>query len=325
MSAPKVTVIIPAYNCEKYIGRCINSILEQTYQDFVILVINDGSTDDTDKVLREYEKECGDKIKYVSQKNEGVAKTRNKAIRMAESEYVAFVDCDDFVDEDYLEKLLPRNGEDIILSGYRRPNNKGRIIVETKLKDEEWSKFIVPAPWAKIYRRDFLIKNDILFLDNNIGEDVYFNLIAMLTAKKVKILDYVGYNWYFNDVSVSNTGQKDFHKIDVMKLLNSSYNELEKRDLISKNREYLELFYYRYIVWFLLFSCKKQSKKEISKQYDELFSWLVVRFPEYRKNRYLRIGGLKGEVKKTRMIYKIFLNIQRLGAAKTLLSVYAKI
>ena len=325
MSVSKVTVIIPAYNCEKYIGRCINSILDQTYQDFVILVINDGSTDGTDEILREYEKECSDKIKYVSQKNEGVAKTRNKAIRMAESEYVAFVDCDDFVDEDYLEKLLPRNGEDITLGGYRRPNDKGRIIAETKLKNEEWSKFIVPAPWAKIYRRDFLIKNDILFLDNNIGEDVYFNLIAMLTAKKIKVLDYVGYNWYFNDASVSNTGQKNFQKIDVMMFLNSSFDELKKRGLIKGNRDYLELFYYRYIVWFLLFSCKKQRKIEISKKYDELFSWLVARFPKYRKNRYLRVGGLRGEVKKTRMVYKAFLNAQRMGAAKTLLSVYAKI
>ncbi len=325
MSVPKITVIIPAYNCEKYIGKCLDSILAQSYQDFEILVINDGSTDGTDEILREYEKECSDKIKYVSQKNEGVAKTRNKAMKMAHGKYVAFVDCDDFVDEDYLEKLLPRNGEDITFSGYRRPNSKGKIVVETKLENEKWSKFVVPAPWAKIYDREFLLKNKIEFLDNNIGEDVYFNLIALLTASKVKILDYVGYNWYFNEKSVSNTGQKDFHKIDVMRFLNSSYDELKKRGLLSKNKEYLELFYYRYIVWFLLFSCKKHSKEEIGKKYDELFSWLLARFPDYRKNKLLKIGRLKGEVKKTRIVYKAFFDAQKIGLAKTLLSVYAKI
>lgn len=301
----KVTIIIPAYNCEEWIGRCLDSILNQTYQDFDILVINDGSSDGTDDVSRKYAADYPKKIKYVKQKNMGVAKTRNKAINMAEGKYVTFVDCDDFVDSDYIERLLPRDGEDIVMSGYKRPNTEGKIIREVHLEKEYFSKFVVPAPWAKIYRKDFLTKNKIEFLDNNIGEDVYFNLIATLSTERIRIEDYVGYNWFFNEKSVSNTKQKNFKNLDVMKLLDSSYDELLERGLVQKNYQELKLFYYRYMVWFLLFSSKGASFSEIKEEKKRLFGWLKKRFPGYQKNKLLK-GTLPGEIKSTRLAYKAF-------------------
>lgn len=318
----RITVIIPAYNCEKWIGRCLDSILCQTYQDFDILVINDGSKDGTGKILVEYAKKHPKKIEYVEQENIGVAKTRNKAIKMAEGKYVAFVDCDDFVDKDYLEKLLP-DGEDIVLGGYKRPNSKGKIIKEVKLDNASFARFVAPAPWAKIYSKDFLINNKIEFLDNNIGEDVYFNLIAMLSTEKIRITNYVGYNWYFNEGSVSNTKQKSFKDLDVMKLLNDSYDELQKRDLIEKNYQELELFYYRYLVWFLLFSSKGASLREIKNKERELFDWLEERFPDYKKNKLLK-GNLPGEIKSTRQVYKTFGVLRKLHLGDKSVWLYSK-
>ena len=325
MKKPKVTVIIPVYNAEDYIGRCLDSVLKQTYQDFLILAINDGSTDRTDEILKKYAKDFPEKIKYIKQKNMGVAKTRNKGILLAESEYITFIDNDDFIDEDYLEKLMPvRDEVDVVISGYRRKNNAGKIIKEVELEDTVWSKFIVPAPWAKIYRKDFIIKNKLEFLDNDIGEDIYFNIPAMLIARKVKILKYIGYNWFLNEKSVSNTKQKKIKNVNVMKLLNSLYNDLDRRGLIKDNQEVLELFFYRYIVWFLLYASKGQKKDEINKIYDELFAWLEKKFPDYQKNKYLK-GKLAGEEKMTRVAYKTFLFAQKVGLSKSLIALCAKI
>lgn len=324
MSRPEVSVIIPVYNAEKYIGRCLDSVLGQSYQDFEILVINDGSTDGSDEILKEYERKYSSKMRYIKQKNMGVAKTRNKAVGMAKGEYVAFIDNDDYIDKDYLEKLLPRSGEDVVISGYRRPDENGKIVQKMKLKNVVWSKFTNPTPWAKVYRRDFIYENKIKFLDNDIGEDIYFNLVAMLFAKKVKIIDYVGYNWYYNRKSISSTKHKNFEEVDVFMLLDSCYDELKSRGLLEKNYELIEFFFCRFVVWFLLYSCKGQNKKKITKIYGKLFKWLGERFPEYANNRFLK-GKLPGEVKSTRLAYKTFMFFHRLGLGEIVVWLYAKV
>ena len=106
----KVTMVIPVYNSEKYVGRCLKSVLEQTYKDVSILVINDGSTDNSQQIIDEYAKKYKNIIS-IEQKNMGVAKTRNKAIQMTNTEYIMFMDNDDYIDKDYIETLL-KNAED---------------------------------------------------------------------------------------------------------------------------------------------------------------------------------------------------------------------
>lgn len=320
---PLVTVIVPAYNSEKYIGRCLESILEQSFDDFELLVIDDGSTDGTGKIVKEYAK-YDERVIYKKQKNMGVAKTRNKAVKMARGEFVAFIDNDDFINKNYLETLLPRRGEDIVISGYRRPDENGKVRVEVKLEDASWSRFLVVAPWAKIYRKEFIIENKLEFLDNNIGEDVYFNLVAMLLTKKIRISDYVGYNWFYNEGSVSNTSQRSYEEIKVFKLLDGTYEQLEKRKLLKKNYDILELYFYRYVVWFLMFAAKGAKMNEITSIYDSLFKWLKDKFPDYEKNKLLK-GRLPGEIISTRFTYKTFLMFQKVRLGKVLVWLYAKV
>ena len=323
MKKPMVTVIIPAYNSQEYIGRCLDSVLLQSFQDFEIIVINDGSKDKTGKIIEKYAKK-DKRIRYYEQKNIGVARTRNRAVRLAKGEFIAFIDNDDFIDEDYLDNLLPKFGEDVVISGFKRPNKNGKIITRMDLEDEEWSKYVNPTPWAKIYRKKFITDNDIAFLDNNIGEDIYFNLIGMLVAGKTCIKKYVGYNWFYNEDSVSSTKHKKYNEVDIFKLLNSCYQELKKRGLLEKNCDLIEFFFYRFIVWFLLYAAKGSKKEEIDRIYDELFVWLKERFPNYRKNKLLK-GNLPGEIKTTRIIYKTFMVFHKIGSGKLLVWGYAKI
>lgn len=198
---PKVSVIIPVYNSERYIEKCLNSVLNQTFQDFELIVVNDGSKDKSQKILETFQEKEPEKITLIKQENKGVSKTRNEAIKTAKGKYVMFIDNDDFIDKDYIEtfvKEIEKDDFDVVLGGYRRPNEKNKIVKQLQLPNEPWAKFMIFAPWARIYKKEYLLKNNITFLNVNIGEDVFFNIQAMLLSKKIKIIDYIGYNWFFN-------------------------------------------------------------------------------------------------------------------------------
>jgi len=324
-SNKKVSVIIPVYNSSNYISKCLESILNQTYTNYEIIAINDGSTDNSKEIISQYEKKYPNIIKHIEQENIGVAKTRNKGINIATGNYIMFIDNDDYIDNDYIQTFvyeMEKGNYDVVLGGYKRTNENGAIIKKVRLKNTEWSKLMVVAPWSKIYRKDYLINNKIEFLDSNIGEDVYFNLQALLLSNNIKIIDYIGYNWFFNSKSVSNTSQKSFKQLDVFFLLNKSYEIVKEKDILLKNNLIIEMYFFRYIIWLLLFTMKKASKKEINEGYDKLFNWLKERFPNYRKNKLIGIGRPKGELIGTQLIYTIFMLFHKLRLGKFLIYFY---
>lgn len=319
----KVTIIIPVYNAEKTINKCLSSIINQTYKNLEILVINDGSKDNSLNVIKNID---DDRIKVIDKKNEGVAITRNLGIKIASGDYIMFIDNDDYIDENYVQTHVENMDDyDVVISGYRRPNEKNKIAKTLKLQDTEWSKLMVLAPWAKIYRKDYLLKNNIEFLNNNIGEDVYFNLQALLLSNKVKIIDYIGYNWFFNSQSVSNTIQKDFRKIEVLKLLDKCYEILEQKNIIKNNYELIEMHFIRYIIWFLSYTSKKRKYHEISIEYDTLFNWLKTKFPNYKYNKMIGLNKPIGEVKNIQKLYFIFMTCHKIKLGKLLVYIYSKI
>lgn len=324
----KVSVIIPVYNSEKYIEKCLDSVLNQTYKNFEIIVINDGSKDNSKEILEKYAKNYPNIIRHIEQENKGVAKTRNYGIQIAEGKYIAFIDNDDYIDNNYLETFVnaAKKGDyDAVIGGYRRPNEDGKIIKELHLQNEEWSKFMIFAPWAKIYKKEYLLKNDITFLSNNIGEDVYFNVQALLISDKIKIIDYVGYNWFFNTKSVSNTTQKDLNKINVFYLLDNCYKVLKEKGVLENKHQLIEMYFIRYIVWYLLFTTKRAKYNVISEQYDKLFNWLKERFPNYKKNPLIGLNKPKGEIFSVRILVSVFMIMHKLKLGKLLVAIYSKI
>lgn len=324
----KVTVILPVYNAKDYIERCLDSILSQTYNDFEIMVINDGSTDSSYEIIKKYKEKYQDKIIVVNQENKGVAKTRNESIKIADSKYIMFVDNDDYLDNDYIETYVgaaEKDDLDIVVGGFRRPNEKGKIVKTLRLKNEEWSKFMIMTPWAKIYKRQYLIDNNIKFLETNIGEDNYFNLKAFLMTKKIRTLEYIGYNWFFNTKSVSNTRQKNIKDIQIYELLNSSYDMVKENGLLEKNYQIIETNLTKYIIWIISYATKGFSYKELSKEYDKIFKWLEERFPDYKKNNMISYTKPKGETLSSRLMTEIFMIFHKLHLGKLLTYMYSKI
>lgn len=315
----KISVIIPVYNVEKYLARCLNSIIKNTYKNIEIILVNDGSKDKSQEIIDKYKNKYGNIIKAKEQENKGPAEARNVGIEMASGEYLMFIDSDDFIKEDYIEnyvKTLKEADYDLVAGGYHKWID-GKITYTIALQDEPWAKFMIMGPYTKLYKKSFLQENNIKFVKVNIGEDIYFNLQVNALAKKAKIIDYVGYYWYTNNESISNTMHKDIKNLEIDKMLNGSYDSLiEKNAINPNNKELIELYYYNFIIWVLQWTTKNTKFKDMSKEYDRLFKWLKERFPNYKKNKLIGINKPEGERFVVRIMFFIFMIMHKLHLGK---------
>lgn len=317
---PDVSIIVPIYNTEKYLKRCINSILSQSFKDFELLLIDDGSTDGSLQIMKEYE-EYDKRVRIFSNKNQGPALTRNFGIDMAKSDYLMFIDSDDYIDQGYLAdyfNAVSQSNVDIAIGGYKRVIGE-KTTYTLRLKQGEFSKYVVTGPVCRIIKKEFLNDNNIRFLDTNSSEDVYFNLMIYNKTEKIKIIDNVGYNYFYNANSLSNTAHKGFKKdIRIIELL----------DLINVKDSYnLELNQYyiiRYIIWYLLYSGKTASSDDFIAEYKKLFGWLENNIPNYKKNKYLSFFKLKEDPLKYRLIVNTFAILSKMNLIGIFSKIYCK-
>lgn len=313
----RITVIIPVYNAERNIERCVNSVLPQLTKQDELLLINDGSSDNSLTILRNIEKKHKI-VRVIDKKNQGVAITRNRGIKEALGQYICFIDNDDYIDSDYIEtfyQAIEDSGCDLVMGGYKRVTDQ-KILFSINGIDTQWFQLMVVAPWAKIYRREFIVENKIEFLDYGIGEDIYFNFQIYAKTNKIQKISYNGYNWWFNEKSISNTSQKGFNEqIDMRYLLDNLLKISGKSDMYS-------MYYVRYVIWYLLFSGKQANRKEFMQQYHLSFGWLKqneipIFFPLFSSK-------IKGERFGNRLIVFLFVLIYHLRLGSLFASLYCK-
>lgn len=324
----KVSIIIPVYNASKYIEKCVESFIKGVYQNIEIILINDGSTDNSQEVIKNLEKKYPNKIKVYSQENCGVAKTRNKGITYATGKYIMFADNDDYVDNDYVERLVNAAEEkdyDYVLSSFKRVDTKGKILYQKKYQDLPWTYYMFVTPWAKIFKRKFLIENDIKYMDVPVGEDIYFTMNANWKSKNKKIISYAGYNWLYNETSISNTVHKK-HSSNNAKKLEKLFEELLKcyeknRENVNKNE--IRYFLLKTLIWYSLYSTKESDVNSLYKDYKKLKSLCDKEFSDIYKG--VSIFKPKGESLKVRIIIKIVVILDKIKLLKPVLKLYAKI
>lgn len=250
---PKISVIIPVYNVEKYLNRCIESILSQSLQDFEIILINDGSTDSSPEICNNYAKK-DNRIKVIHKKNSRVAAARNDGMKVAKGEYISFVDSDDWIESNMYKIMYEKAKElevDIIMCDYmKRGKNtiytvsqpiNGGFYNKERIEEELYPNLIMfekiefPATISNctcLFKNDFIKRNN-LYYDERIHycEDSIFGSIAMYNANKFYYLkDNYLYNYFYNSNSTTTTYNKN--KWDAYLLIN---NELEK---YFKNKDY---------------------------------------------------------------------------------------
>ena len=180
---PEVSIIIPVYNNEKYIEKCIHSVLNQTFGELEIIAVNDGSTDESGKILKNLEREDV-RIILLEQNNQGVAAARNLGVKKSTGKYITFVDGDDYLKNDYIEKmydLAEKESLDMVISGLTYVDESGKELnkiipgVYKRLENEEWT-FRISAVCSHLYRRELWTKYDVKFQSGERGEDMPISL-----------------------------------------------------------------------------------------------------------------------------------------------------
>lgn len=287
----KVSIIIPVYNVQAYLKKCLDSVLNQTFKDIEIILINDGSTDDSLNICEEYSKR-DNRIKIIDKENEGVSKTRNLGLLRAQGEYISFIDSDDWVEPNMIEELYNSaisNNAEFCMCNYIKESNskslyidsgtykkvlegndiKNYLLIPLIEREDNQKEHILAGfrgPWGKLFKKDIIEKYNIKFKkDLIIGEDFIFNLEILACTKKVVINEGFYYHYLTNDNSATMRYKKD--------CWNSIYRNtiLYLEDFLKKNKLYLEAKdkVNKLIIKYFLMSIMNEGRKDNPKKIIE--------------------------------------------------------
>lgn len=278
-----ISVVVPVYNVEPYLKECLESIINQTYRDLEIILIDDGSTDKSGDICEEYAKK-DDRIIVIHQSNQGSASAKNAGLRKSSGEYLAFVDSDDFLQEDayeFMVKQLEEYCADIIQGCFRKVYQKFyrdvNKIIEMQILDtfeflelftKDWTCGLL---WDKLYKRD--IFKDIYFKEGHKIDDEFFTYKGVMNSKKVLRVPHYIYNYRQRISSVM------FSKDSQLKIISDSLEYLSiRREEVTKSFPQLKKVYDEHYLNMLIILSKneyinaehiKEIKQHIKKYFNE--------------------------------------------------------
>ena len=293
-----ISIIVPAYNAEKYLEKCLESLVNQTKKNIEIIVINDGSTDDTEKIILEFKERYPEMIKYFFQENSGQSVARNVGIEMAEGKYIAFVDSDDYVSERMFEILYNKAIEknfDIVASDVNSIYPKKNVEVSSGIRFEsvdltrneksELLRNMYAVVWNKIYKKELLEKKKILFEPDLWFEDVLFLYELIPYIKSIGFVEDILYQYVQRENSVTYTYSDKL--LDIYKMLEKLVDFYDENHLDEFTNE-IEDIYVRYMLATYIKRLAKTKNKELFNNGVKFAKEKVcTRFPNYRKNIYL--------------------------------------
>lgn len=307
-----ISIIIPAYNAEKYIKKCLDSLIKQTKKEIEIIVINDGSKDNTEELIKSY---TDSRIKYYKNTNHGIGYSRNYGIEKAKGKYIMFLDSDDYVEKDICEKLYNKartDDLDVVICDFFKEFENGNIeeihtndFKNSSLKDNPDIITEYLSPWAKLYSTKLLKDNSIKFVENLKYEDAPFVIEALDKAKKIgKVNDcLVHYMIHGN----SETTVRDKRVFDILKII-------DKIRKYTKNKSYLkdkiDKLTVRIITNYTI-QQRVQADKKVGMEFiNEAFTYLKKEVPDYKNNKYYETRSfLRRTIEKSKLLTKIYVKL----------------
>lgn len=292
MEKDKVSIIVPVYNVEKYIEKCLSSLISQSYKNIEIILINDGSKDNSGKICDKYKRK-DPRIKVIHKENAGVSEARNSGIQKATGEYLCFVDADDFVMNDYIEylhQLIVKGSSDIAIctkmfSNFNEKQTSNEVIESLDGENSIIRILNYRMPigvYSRIFKKDLIDDNRIRFLkDVYMGEGFNFNVACFQKAKKVIISNYKVY-YYRRDNATSATSHFSIKKCEnsiyAMKIMNE--NLLIRTDHVINS--------WKYAIWRTYsdafdYMCLGNGKKENLEKFKEYKYYIKNNYKTYKK------------------------------------------
>lgn len=290
MSKVKVSIIVPVYNVYKYLDRCLKSLVSQTLKDIEIIIINDGSPDDSQNIIDKYAKEYPQKIRAFKVENGGISEARNIGLSKATGSYIGFVDSDDYIEKDMYEKLYnlaEKEGLDIVIGGLYNvveETGKKEPVIDKKISNDNDINALLgtTAVWNKIYRKE--VVDNIKFRKGKWYEDLDYTVKAISNSKKIGYVDEYFYNYMIRQGSIMNNKnlERNIEILDTFDEIKSYKKSNKYNDII----EYLAI-YHIYICAVVRVINSSGSKKERIKYINKLLEYIYTNYPNYKNNKYL--------------------------------------
>lgn len=314
---PLVSVIIPVYNSELYLERCLHSIISQSFQHIEIIAINDGSIDKSQEILLDYAKKDS-RIQIITQPNHGTGYSRNKGIYHSSSEFILFVDSDDSIELNTIELLyneIAFSDADLVFMRCKYISNQNHIDKFSPILSDtnKWNIFssilannFTPSACLFIARKNLYIQNKILFPEANFYEDPYTTYKLVYFSRKISYIDQALYNYYYQNVSSVTNALTPIHIRNIIDMMASPYTFLHQNNLFIKYKIAYFKRLYNISKWFL-------DKIEKLANHEHKIN-LIINFWETASQLDLYEG-----LHLSKKIHLIFLSFKILGDDKTIL------
>ena len=291
----KVSIIVPVYNVEKYLEKCLDSLVNQTLKEIEIIVVNDGTKDNSQEIIDKYTKKYPKKVKGYIKENGGLSSARNYGLKYAKGDYIAFVDSDDYVELDMYEKMYNKaisDNFDIVACDLLYVYDNKKVDAFSNLNNdiltkEEIKKCMIniyPSAWNKIYKKE-LFKHNIYFKDSVWFEDVEFLYRLISKVNSIGVVHEKFYNYVQREGAITKTfDNRLFHYIDNW---NGILDYYKKNKIYDEYKLELEYCYVRYLyATFIKCASKFTDKKLYEEAVKRAIENVKVNFPNYKKNKY---------------------------------------
>lgn len=313
---PKVSVIVPIYNVEKYLEKCINSLLSQTLEDIQIILVNDGSKDNSGNIAKECEKNNKNRIIYVEKENGGLSDARNYGLKYATGDFIAFLDSDDYIEknayEEMYNKAIEENADYVECDFIWEFPNKIRVDKQYPYKNKkEMLSFVRVVAWNKLIKRQLITDNNLEFPKGLRYEDVEFTYKLIPFINKFAYVDKPFIHYVQREGSIANVQNE--RTAEIFTVLDNVIEFYKKNNIYEKYRDELEYNYARYLLCSSLKRmCKIKDKTIREKLLTESWERLNSNFPNWKENVILKtvnIGKNKYMRTVNKSTYKIYSKI----------------
>ncbi len=285
----KVSVIIPVYNVENYLRKCLNSLVNQTLKDIEIIVVNDGTLDNSQEIIDEYVKKYPKKVVSIIQENGGQGAARNTGLLHAKGEYIGYVDSDDYVEENMYEELYKKAKEedsDIVICG----NNVVKENYEFLSKEDVDKEFLLGkmAVWNKIYKKNIIVDNKIQFRSKVWYEDLDFTMKVYFSSKKISYVDKPLYNYLLREGSTMNNNNIK-RNLELIEAFDSLIDYCKDKKIYNKVKDEIEFLciYHMYIFAITRVLNTNNNYKAKIAIINKFRDYINSNFPNYKQNKYL--------------------------------------
>lgn len=288
---PKVSVIVPVYNVEAYVEKCLKTLVEQTLEDIEIIVVNDGSTDKSKEIIQKIMKQFPEKMVYIEKENGGLSDARNYGMPYAKGEYIAFLDADDYIEKDAYQKmyeLAKKEDSDMVECDFywEYPNKQKKDSGEIYQGKQEALEKIRVVAWNKLIKKEVLNRAKVTFPKGYRYEDVEFTYKLIPFLEKVSFLKEPCIHYVQREGSISNSQNERTKEIfDVLEHVIKDYQE---KGIYEEYQTELEYVYVRYAFCSSFLRMVKIPDKKIRERVlQETWETVQQRFPNWKKNKIL--------------------------------------